>query len=211
VQNNWEPDHSSFVTTEYEEPQEEAPRRSFGRGCLRLVIDLVETLVLALLLYVGINAVAARVRVQGQSMYPTFKGGEFLIVYRFAYHGGKIPHRGDIVVFHPNTYQRIGGTKADYIKRVIGLPGENVRVSGGKVYINGKPLDEPYIAAPMHYSGTWHVPQGKVFVLGDNRNNSTDSHIFGAVPIKYIIGRAVFVYFPPDEIGVLKRINYPDP
>ncbi len=217
MQNNWEPeqyDLQPFTTIEPEEEVEERPPSNFARGCLRFLLDVVETIALAVLLYLAINAVAARVRVQGRSMYPTFKGGEFILVYRLAYHNS-LPHRGDIIVFHPEMIKKQGfgwlNVENDFIKRVIGLPGEEVKIYGGKVYINGKPLKEPYIAEPPRYTGVWKIPKGKVFVLGDNRNNSTDSHVFGPVPIKYIIGRAVFIYYPPGEWGIIRRVQYDTP
>jgi signal peptidase I len=84
----------------------------------------------------------------------------------------------------------------DYIKRIIGLPGENVRITNGVVFINNVPLVEPYIAAPPDYSGGWTVPAGQLFVLGDNRNNSADSHVWGFLPVKNILGKALVVYWP---------------
>jgi len=217
VQNNWEPEQNELqplTTIEPEEqPTEKASTKS-ARGCLQFLVDIVETIVLAVLLYLAINALAARVRVQGRSMYPTLKGGEFILVYRLAYRNS-LPQRGDIIVFHPEMIKQQGfgwlNMENDFIKRVIGLPGEKVQIYGGKVYINGKPLNEPYIAAPPRYTGVWHIPPGEVFVLGDNRNNSTDSHVFGPVPIKYIIGRAVFIYYPLEEWGIIRRVQYNDP
>lgn len=192
-------------------PVEQHPQK--GRGCLRaffrFVWEIIQTLLIAGLLYLGINAVTARVRVQGMSMRPTFKSGEFVLVYRLAYRFSE-PHRGDIVIFHPQAFPNAPrhAPEDDYIKRIIGLPGETVRVEGGKVYVNGKPLNEPYIAEPPRYHGVWHVPPGEVFVLGDNRNNSTDSHVFGPVPINRIVGRAVLVYWPPEAVRVFHRPDY---
>jgi len=91
----------------------------------------------------------------------------------------------------------------DYIKRVIGLPGETVEVAGGKVLINGTALDEPYIAQPPNYTGKWVVPPDYLFVMGDNRNNSSDSHSWGYLPIKNVLGKAVLVYWPFTDWMVL--------
>jgi len=191
-------------------PEERPPK---GRGCLsaffRFVWEIVQTLLIAGLLYLGINAITARVRVQGMSMRPTFKSGEFVLVYRLAYRFSE-PHRGDIVIFHPQAFPNAPrhAPEDDYIKRIIGLPGETVRVEGGRVYVNGRPLREPYIAEPPRYRGVWRVPPGEVFVLGDNRNNSTDSHVFGPVPMNRIVGRAVLVYWPPEAARIFHRPAY---
>jgi signal peptidase I len=94
-------------------------------------------------------------------------------------------------------------TRQDLIKRVIGLPGETISVQDGKVLINGNPLDEPYIAAPPIYNDTWVVPEGQLFVLGDNRNESKDSHEWGMLPIEHVVGKAVLIYWPPQEWQVI--------
>ena len=165
----------------------------------RFVLDILETLILAVVLYFGINAVSARVRVDGFSMRPTLQDGEYILVNKLAYKTGE-PKRGDIVVFifpvDPHE---------DLIKRVIGLPGETVSVHNGVVKVNGAPLTEPYIANPPGYEGDWVVQDGQLFVLGDNRNDSRDSHQWGLLPIENVIGRAVLIYWPPEEWQV---INY---
>jgi signal peptidase I len=159
----------------------------------RFALDILETLVLAVVLYFGINAVSARVRVDGFSMRPTLQDGEYILVNKLAYKTGE-PKRGDIVVFvFPMNPQE------DLIKRVIGLPGELVSVHNGTVTINGVALDEPYIAHPPNYDGDWTIPEGQLFVLGDNRNDSRDSHSWGVLPIENVIGRAVLIYWPPQE------------
>lgn len=163
------------------------------------LIDIIETILLSLVLYFGINAVSARIRVESISMQPTLKAGYYVIVDRLAYKIGK-PHRGDIIIFrYPPDPQR-----EPYIKRVIGLPGDTVQITDGKVYVNGEQLIEPYIAAAPDYDGTWTVPQDSLFVLGDNRNRSSDSHSWGMVPIENVIGKALVVYWPPDAWKVLE-------
>ena len=195
------PSPSPFLTPE-EIPPAAPPRPSKARSCLRLIWEIVQTVLLTVLLYWGLNQLTARVEVHGQSMYPTFKGGEYVLVFRLAYRLGH-PQRGDIVVFHPDTMSR-----EDYIKRIIGLPGDTVRVRQGVVYVNGVPLDEPYIYEPPRYQGEWKVPPGYIFVLGDNRNNSRDSHTMGPVPLANVIGRAVFVYWPPESWGKIERPHF---
>jgi signal peptidase I len=165
----------------------------------RFFLDILETIILAVVLYFGINAVSARVRVDGFSMRPTLQDGEYILVNKLAYKTGE-PTRGDIVVFiFPVNPQE------DLIKRVIGLPGETVSVHNGVVKVNGVPLTEPYIASPPAYDGDWVVPENELFVLGDNRNDSRDSHQWGLLPIENVIGKAVLIYWPPPEWQVINH------
>jgi signal peptidase I len=166
-------------------------------GFWRFLLDIVETIVLSVLLFAGINTVSARIRVDGFSMEPTLQNSEFVIVNKLAYKLGS-PSIGDVIVFH----YPVDPTQ-EFIKRVIGLPGDKVKVASGQVFVNGKALSEPYIASPPRYNGEWVAPAGGLFVLGDNRNNSSDSHSWGAVPLGNIIGKAMFVYWPPDQWGFI--------
>jgi len=179
-------------------PADQPGSKSKRSGCLGFFIDTIETILLALVLFLAINALSARVRVENVSMQPTLKPGEFLLVNRVAYKFGE-PSIGDIIVFHAP-----GVNDMDYIKRVIGLPGDQVRISDGIVYVNNQPLYEPFIAEAPRYGGTWDVPLGEYFVLGDNRNNSSDSHMWGFVPREDIVGRALFIYWPLSEITLLR-------
>ncbi len=165
------------------------------RAVGRMVREIFYTLFLTAALYIALNAVTARIRVEGYSMVPTLQGGEFILVNRLAYRFGRQPHRGDIIVFRPND-----NGLGDYIKRIVGLPGEEVLIQNGTVYINNRPLVEPYILERPRYNGYWLVPPGHVFVLGDNRNHSTDSHVLGPVPLERVIGQAVLVYWPPHRV-----------
>ncbi len=191
-------------------PPAEQPLGKALRGCLSFVWEVLQTLLLAGVLYLGINQATARVRIYGTSMYPTFKSGEFVLVYRWAYHFAS-PQRGDIVIFHPEAFPGAPrrASQDEYIKRIIGLPGETVTVRDGRVFINNVPIEEPYIAEPPRYRGVWRVPPGQVFVLGDNRNDSTDSHVFGPVPLDRIVGRAVLVYWPPSAWRFFSPPPYP--
>jgi signal peptidase I len=165
----------------------------------RFVLDILETLILAVVLYFGINAVSARVRVDGFSMTPTLQDGEYILVNKLAYKTGE-PTRGDIIVFiFPINPQE------DLIKRVIGLPGETVSVHNGVVSVDGVPLTEPYIASPPAYDGDWVVPEDQLFVLGDNRNDSRDSHQWRFLPMENVIGKAVLIYWPPEEWQVINQ------
>ena len=168
---------------------------SDGSGFWGFVRDVLETLVLAVVMFLAINAVSARIRVDGSSMYPTLQDGQFVMVNRLAYKFGE-PSHGDIVIFH---YPR--DPEQEFVKRIIGLPGDTVEIRNGHVYVNGYQLDEPYIADAPRSQGSWTVPEGYLFVLGDNRNNSQDSRSFGFVAMDEVIGKALFIYWPPTDWG----------
>lgn len=159
--------------------------------------DMIQTLVLAVLIFFALNTLTARVKVFNVSMQPTLKQGYLLIVNKVAYKFGE-PKRGDIIVFHHK-----GIENQDYIKRVIGLPGDEIEVSGGVVSVNGTPLTEPYIKEMPRYTLSEKVPEGKLFVLGDNRNQSDDSHNWGFVDMEWVVGKAVIIYWPLTEIKLL--------
>jgi signal peptidase I len=183
---------------------ETAPARQEWK---RFLCEVLETVGLAVILFLVINILSARVRVEGFSMLPTLDNGEYVLISRMAYTVGDY-QRGDIIVFRPPMYpeatgwQRIFGLPGfddnyeDYIKRIIALPGETVRVANGSVYINDVKLIEPYLASDTNYSNEWTVPEGQLFVLGDNRNNSADSHAWGFLPEKNVLGKALVVYWP---------------
>ncbi len=185
-----------FHTETIAESQEKEEKRS---GFMRFVIDVVETLILSIVLFAAINMVSARIRVDGASMEPTLQSGEFVIVNKLAYFFGD-PEVGDIIVFH---FPR--DPDQEYIKRIIGLPGDRVEVKNGEVFVNDQILDEDYIAASPAYNEVWDVPADSLFVLGDNRNNSSDSHSWGSVPLDFVIGKATFIYWPPTEWGILNQ------
>lgn len=159
--------------------------------------DLIETILMAVVLFLLLNAATSRVRVYNVSMQPTLFEGNLLVVNKLAYKLGE-PKHGDIIVFH---YQ--GTVTEDYIKRVIGLPGDTINVSNGVVKVNGQAITEPYIAELPGYTGQWKVPEGELFVLGDNRNHSSDSHDWGFVQKDWVVGKAIVVYWPLDRIRVL--------
>jgi len=167
----------------------------------RAALDILETLILAVVLYFGINAVSARVRVDGFSMNPSLANGEYILVNKLAYRLGQ-PSRGDIIVFSfPLDPQQ------DLIKRVIGLPGETVTIQNGQVFINGVQLDEPYIAESPLYNDTQLVAADELYVLGDNRNASKDSHEWGLLPMENIVGKAVLIYWPPPRWEIIDHVE----
>lgn len=191
--NDWEGLHSEAV------PEPVAPEKP-RQGFKRFVFDLLETLLLSLLLFFAINTISARIRVDGSSMEPTLHSGEFMIVNKLAYKLGS-PQVGDVVVFHFP-----GNPEQEYIKRIIGLPGDRVDIREGMVSVNGQALNEPYIAAPPAYEESLTIPPGMLFVLGDNRNNSSDSHSWGPVALDQVVGKAILVYWPPAEWGVVEHV-----
>lgn len=171
--------------------------------------ETLEVLVLATVMFLGVRVIAHNYIVDGGSMQPTFENGELVIVNRLAYreidlswvglgthHPFGAPQAGDVVVF---VYQE-QPKERDFIKRVIALPGQTVEVAEGRVVVDGVALDEPYISAPPNYTfARMVVPEGQLFVLGDNRNNSYDSHLFGTVEQSKIIGRADLRYWPANR------------
>ncbi len=184
--------------------QPTTPKLSTGEsaGWGRFFLDILETLLLSAALFLVINALSARVRVDGFSMLPTLQDGEFVLVNRLAYRFDA-PQRGDIIVFHfpPDPTQ-------DLIKRVIGLPGDTINVQGGVVFVNDEPLPEPYIAQAPFYTGSWVVPAGNLFVLGDNRNDSSDSHSWGMLPFENIVGKAVLIYWPFQNLQLIDHYEF---
>jgi signal peptidase I len=171
------------------------------QGLRRFLLDIGETLLLSFVLFAIVNFVSARIRVEGYSMEPTFHDGELVIVNKLAYTYAK-PQRGDVIIFY---YPR--DPKEEYIKRIIGLPGDEVFVQDGKVTVNGETLTEPYIADSPAYSLKQTVPEGTLFVLGDNRNNSSDSHNWGPLPMDLVVGKAVFIYWPPQNMTVVEHFK----
>jgi signal peptidase I len=186
-------------TLEQEPLVEEAKPAEEATNWKRFVLDIIETLVLAVVLFVGINAVSARVRVDGFSMRPTLEDGEFVLVSKLSYKFGEFQH-GDIIVFHFPL-----NPDEELVKRIIGLPGDHVLVKDNQVYVNGELLNETYIAQAPLYSGEWTVPEGTLFVLGDNRNNSNDSKDWGLLPQENVVGKAVLIYWPPPLWKVLEH------
>jgi signal peptidase I len=190
-----------------------------------------------LLIFVAVRAVVLNFRVDGHSMDSSLDNNEMLLVNRNAYfsldqdkwlgwipgvdfdqddvwYPFGIPERGDIVVLNPPSE---ANADKPYIKRVIGLPGDTLEVRENGVYINGIRLDEPYLDGKpspcienSQVCGPVEIPEGSVYVMGDNRTNSEDSRYFGLVPIDNIIGKAWVTYWPTSEIGVVPHYEYPE-
>ncbi len=168
-------------------------------GWVTFLLETAQTIILAVVLYFLIDSVVARVRVENISMEPTLNPGEFILVNKLAVKLNDV-NRGDIIVFHfPQN------PKEDYIKRVIGLPGDSIVIRANNVYVNNQEITEPYVAAEPAYNGSWVVPEGNLFVLGDNRNQSSDSHSWGYVPMNLVVGKALVIYWPIDQFKTLSQ------
>lgn len=193
-----------------------------------LAWEVAQTVLLTVAIFLSVRLVVQNFRVEGASMDPTLNSGQFLLIDKVSYarvdgtpleyflpgsngragadyvFGG--PTRGDIIVFRSP-----GQPEKDFIKRVIGLPGETVRIDDGRVYINGTRIDEPYIKHRASYDlEARKIPNDSFFVLGDNRPNSQDSHLgaFGFVKAETIVGRAWLSYWPPNLWGVVQPTAY---
>ena len=162
------------------------------------------TLIIAILLALIIRIFIAEPRyIPSDSMFPTLQQGDRLVIEKVSYHFHS-PQRGDIIVFQPPSQLQMQGYEQNqaFIKRAIALEGDIISVQNRVVFINDRPLQENYIAElPQYNLPPVRVPEGKIFVMGDNRNNSNDSHIWGFLPEKNIIGRAIFRFFPFSRFG----------
>ncbi|MBC7969982.1 MAG: signal peptidase I [Verrucomicrobia bacterium] len=173
-------------------------------------VEGLKTIGLSAVLAFGIRTFVAEARyIPSGSMLPTLQINDRLIVDKLGYHF-KEPQRGDVVVFSPTDTLEKQNFHDAFIKRVIGLPGDKVEVKDGRVFINDQPLKENYIAEnPQYQFGPVTVTQGSYLVLGDNRNNSYDSHYWGFVPRDHIIGRAIVRFWPMNRLGeITPEPNY---
>lgn len=182
------------------------------KGFLDVIEFFVSSAAVAILIYLFITQPH---QVNGNSMYPNFQSGEFLLTDKLSYRFGK-PERGDVIIFTaPSTAHCPVGFNCDFVKRIIALPGERIKVEKGKIYINGKILDEPYQRA-LKFTGSGNVsgsylaegtertvPDNNYVVMGDNRPGSSDSRDWGPVAQKLIVGKVLLRYWPPNVAGVL--------
>ena len=163
--------------------------------------EIVETALLTAIIFLAVNAVIGRFRIESVSMQPNLYEGEYVIVDKVSYSLNS-PQRGDIIVFEK-------AAQPDLIKRVIGLPGDTVEVRNAQVFVNGTALVEPYVANPPNYAfGPVQVEPGRYFVMGDNRSNSSDSHVWGTIPRETIVGRAWIIYWPPPNWQIVPHYSY---
>jgi signal peptidase I len=172
---------------------------------MKILREVGITILIAVAVFVCLRLTVQSYTVVMSSMEPNFQDGECIMVNKVCYRSSG-PQRGDVVIFDPPF-----DSEYPFIKRVIGLPGETVEIEDGKVSINGTPLNEEYIMAPPNYTmPVTEVPENEYFVLGDNRNNSTDSSKGWTVPQDNIIGKAWFTYWPPSKLGIVKHYSYPE-
>lgn len=178
------------------------------KGIIDFVMDILETIVFIGSLFIVIYLfIAAPNQIKGASMEPTFLNGEYIMTNKITYRFRK-PHRGDIIVF-----QSIRNPDIDYIKRIIGLPGDKVEIKNSEVYVNDNLIVENYISEKTNlWDGGYiqenvpiTVPENNVFVMGDNRPRSSDSREFGPIPIQSIIGQVFYRYFPTNKMGSMKN------
>jgi signal peptidase I len=190
---------------------------NFFRSLSALFLDIVETVVVALSIFLVIYLFFMQPhQVSGKSMEPNFHDKEYLLTDKVSYQTGE-PQRGDIVVFHaPESSGCPEGTGCDFIKRVLAVPGETVAVKDGGLVVNGQTVTEPYIAPenltqPGAFTEGERVillGQNEYFVVGDNRMGSSDSRVWGPIGKEEIIGRAFFRYWPLDRMGIIPRTTY---
>ena len=169
------------------------PGRSFWLWARDMLFSLAVSFFIITFLY-------QPVRVEGTSMMPRLEDQDRLFINKFVYHFAEI-HRGDVVVFH---YPR--DPQKSYIKRVIAVPGDRLLIDDGRTYINGHLLAEPYVPRKFHDTRSQDelvIQPGEFFVMGDHRSISSDSRDFGAVPRDLIYGKATFVYWPAEDMGVI--------
>lgn len=189
---------------------QEADSQVKWRGVKEAVREIIETAILTLVIFLLIRTVVQNFRIEGYSMEPNLHDGQYLIVNKLLYRKLEDkylfhpPQRGDIIVFqYPRSHNR------DFIKRVIGLPGETVEIRQGRLFINGELMEEPYISDAGSYSwGPTKIGEDEFFVLGDNRKSSSDSHTWGMLPRENIIGKAWVSYWPPRYWGFSPHYSF---
>lgn len=171
---------------------------------MKIFREVAITVLIAVAVFALLRLTVQSYTVVMSSMEPNFQEGDCIMVNKVVYRSSG-PERGEVIVFSPPF-----DSPHPFIKRVIGLPGEVVEIRDLTVFIDGIPLEEEYVMAPPNYTMlATGVPENEYFVLGDNRNNSNDSHSGWTVPRDTIIGKAWFVYWPPSGLGLVKHYSYP--
>jgi signal peptidase I len=193
-------DRQTSYKTVLEEIPDTEDRRTNIKGFVR---EIVETVVLTLVIFLLVRLAFQNFRIEGHSMQPNLHHGQFLIINKLVYYLHP-PERGDVVVFHSPQNPR-----KDFIKRVVGLPGEEVDIREGEVFVNDVRLDETYLTQSSKRSwGPEVVGEFEYFVLGDNRNNSSDSRSWGMLDGEAIVGKAWISYWPPQNWGIVPHYSF---
>lgn len=178
------------------------------------ILEIIDSFIMAgiLVFFIIRPFIVQAFYIPSDSMLPTLQRGDRILVNKFVYRF-KSPQRGDVIVFPAppqalsNSDYSVGNSssKKDFIKRLIGLPNDTIEVQGGAVYINGKKTKENYIMdPPMYEYGPFKVPPGKLFVMGDNRNNSNDSHFWGPLAEERVLGKAMVIFWPPKRVRIIR-------
>ena len=181
------------------------------RGCL---LEIVETVVLTVVIFfVFQHFVAQPYQIEQVSMQNTVQPGQYVLVDKLSPKWSDYK-RGDVIVFNPPAgYSEENGQNIPFIKRVIGIPGDVVEIKDNAVYVNGAKLDEPYVyegqpTTPLTQQTRWVVPADSLFVLGDHREQSQDSRVFGPIAKSTVIGRAWLRYWPASAVGFIGSASY---
>ena len=179
-------------------------------------LDTIQAIVMALSIFIIVYLFLFQPhQVKGNSMLTSFEDGEFLLTDKISYRFHP-PARGDVIVFKAPKTEPCSEIECEYIKRIIGIPGDQVMVSKEKVYINGKPLLEAYLDLGTVTSAGVVLSEGKEIIvpenyylaMGDNRNHSRDGREFGPIPRESIVGKAFFRYWPINKAGLVKHPNF---
>jgi signal peptidase I len=188
-------------------------QKGFALG--NFLLEFIQSIVLALSVFVVLYLFVAQPNeVKGSSMYPNFKDKEYLLTEKLSYQFGN-PKRGDVVIFKAPPSEPCSADECEYIKRVIGLPGDRVMVAEGDVYVNGEMLDQSFLPEMVYTSEGEYmqegaevtVPDGQYLCFGDNRPNSRDGREFGPIKRDSIIGRAFFVYWPLSDVFFVPKVK----
>lgn len=191
-------------------------RSQLGFAFGNFLLEFIQSIVLALSVFVVLYLFVAQPNeVNGSSMYPNFEDKEYLLTEKLSYRFGD-PKRGDVVIFKAPPSEPCAASECEYIKRVIGIPGDRVMVKGGQVYLNGKMLDQSDFLATsvltteesfMREGMEVVVPEGQYLCFGDNRPNSRDGRAFGPIDRDLIIGKAFFVYWPLPRVAFVPKVE----
>jgi signal peptidase I len=191
-------------------------KRQSGFALGNFLLEFIQSIVLALSVFVLLYLFIAQPNeVKGSSMFPNFKDKEYLLTEKLSYQFGN-PKRGDVVIFKAPASEPCAADECEYIKRVIGLPGDTVMVKEGDIYLNGEKLDQSFLPEMVYSSEGEYakegveviVPDGQYLCFGDNRPNSRDGREFGPIERKLIIGKAFLKYWPLNSIGLIPKVTF---